>query len=303
MSKSIYDSKSKPSYSRTRPNTTGIDEAENNEDPSSYVSPLAFKSVSRPSKYAPPALTLEQETELEDYIAETSQQDENELYNYNTYKLGTLTCLVLDLDETLIHTWKRDDPRLQKKAKTEASDRYYEFKLDDDYLYWGVLRPDVADFLKYAFRKFDIVGIWTAATADYANEIKNRLEQESEFNFHFVWSREMCTLVKGEYIKPLARLFSSFPDIDPDNTVMLDDKRTIAVYNPRNLLQIQPYDPKDPLNNDVAMTAGIAIFRNMFNVKRKEGISLRNQDKSKPNWGGIGSHRDTTKSIKVVKDY
>lgn len=303
MIKGDYNSKSKPSYSRTRPNVTGIDENSDNEDSTSYTSPLSFKSTSKRTKYAPPPLSLEQETELEDYIAEESERNENIIYNKNVYKKGTLTCLVLDLDETLIHTWKRDDPRLQKKAKTQAPDRYYEFKLDDNYLYWGVTRPDVADFLKYDFRHFDIVGIWTAATSDYAEEIKKRLEELSGYKFHFVWSRDMCTLVKGEYIKPLARLFSEFPDIDPDNTLMLDDKRTIAVYNPKNLLQIQPYDPKDPLNNDVAMTAGIAIFRNMFKIKKEDGISLRAQDKSKPRWGGIGSHRETEKSIKVVKDY
>lgn len=287
MDTSIYNSKSKPSYSRTRPNTTGIDDDSDNDNPTSYISPLSFKSASKSRKYSPPPLTLQEETELEDYIAETSERDENVLYNKNVYKVGTLTCLVLDLDETLIHTWKRDDPKLMKKAETRAADRYYGFKLNDGYYYWGLLRPGVGEFLKTNFKRFDIVGIWTAATDDYADKIKERLEEECGYKFHFVWSREDCSLVKGEYIKPLARLFSKFPDIDPDNTIMLDDKRTIAVYNPKNLLQIHPYDPKDPLSNDVAMIAGMEIFTNMFLIKKTRGISLRDQDKSKPRWGGI----------------
>ena len=71
--------------------------------------------------------------------------------------------IVLDLDNTLVFTsnvWKNRCP-------------HYTFKLSG-IIYHIYLRPGIIDFLKYIFTYYE-VGVWTAATRDYASCILQRL--------------------------------------------------------------------------------------------------------------------------------
>lgn len=247
----------------------------------SFISSKSFKSKGK-NKYSPAPDSIVEETILNDVEDDGNDENTSSLIKQNPAKRGILTLILFDLDETLVHTAKEDDPKLQRKAKREAEDRYYEFMLDEE-LYWGVVRPHVERMIKTAFREADVVGVWTAGTNDYAKEIVKRVFPES-FHPHFLWSREQCLFVRGEYIKPLERVYSEFPDIDRENSILFDDKKVVAKYNPDNLAQIPAYSPKDPTSKDNAMTAGAAIIRNMMRTKERRGISLKEQNKSNLRW-------------------
>lgn len=190
---------------------------------------------------------------------------------------GILTCLVLDLDETLVHTsdagiaeMKRTKDILQDNRQF---DRYYEFKLEGR-TFWGIKRPYYTSFLRWSRSQFDIIAIWTAGEADYAAEIVNVLFKEDRPDI--VWSRNNCVYANGIYYKPMDTFFNAFPEIDRDNTVIIDDRADIAEFNEDILIEIPKYKPVKPLLFDNALISTLAYLRDSFS----SGQKLRFIDKS-----------------------
>lgn len=189
---------------------------------------------------------------------------------------GTLTCIVLDLDETLVNTRKSASERIAviKALKQRGeSDRYYEFKLDGA-LYWGVKRPYVPFFTSWCFDAFDVVGVWTAAERSYADAVVASVFQEQRP--HFVWAREQCGTNRGMYYKPMSSLFTAFPDLDAENSIILDDRVDVAKYNLPLLLEIPSFDYRNPLTYDRVLVVALAFLRDAL----ASGVPLRNVDKS-----------------------
>jgi hypothetical protein len=194
---------------------------------------------------------------------------------------GTLTCVILDLDETLINTrrGKAEMNSIQTALKDRGEiDRYYEFTLEG-VRYRGVKRSYYRYCIDWLFANIDVIGVWTAAEADYAREVVKVLFPKTN-QPHFVWSRDECVESKGLYYKPLASLYAAFPDLDRDNTIIVDDRRDIAVYNPDSLLEIPAYNYKNPLTYDRALVVVVEFFRDALN----SGISFRSIDKTRVIW-------------------
>lgn len=78
--------------------------------------------------------------------------------------------IVLDLDETLLHTYRED---------TSGDDVDYVIFAKDgsSCLLAGTLRPGALDFLKWAASIFEVV-VWTAGREDYASMVRNCLDPE-----------------------------------------------------------------------------------------------------------------------------
>ncbi len=177
---------------------------------------------------------------------------------------GNLKCIVLDLDETLINTRSGKAERLvvQKALRERGeTDRYYEFKLGNQ-IYWGVKRAYYAYFLAWAFSTFDIVGVWTAAEFDYATAVIDATFPEQP---HFIWSRDDCVKSSGLFYKPLSKLFSRFPQLDIDNTIIVDDRSDIAQYNPSMLVEVPAFNYKNPLTYDRTLIVLLTKIRDWLN--------------------------------------
>ena len=91
--------------------------------------------------------------------------------------------LVLDLDETLVHTWELAD------MNQYARERPPDIVLEDGMR--SFKRPGVEEFLASCFVKFKAVGLWTAGTLPYALDLLPHLCELDDFAF--VWGRERCT--------------------------------------------------------------------------------------------------------------
>jgi len=89
--------------------------------------------------------------------------------------------LVLDLDETLVHT--------VPEFELEDLEHDPHFEIPGGYAVYR--RPGVQEFLVECFRKFREVAVWTAGTRDYAFEVLPHLYDPDDFTF--VWGRERCT--------------------------------------------------------------------------------------------------------------
>lgn len=143
--------------------------------------------------------------------------------------------LILDLDETLIRV-----------STTPIKDYDFTFTLQS-IKYYGRKRPNLDLFLTFAFRRFQTVSIWTAATAEYARKVLNHImTAEQRRKIAFLRTRRDLEGAPGSYYKPLKKIFST-PNarklgMNPRNTIMIDDRDDVLRDNPGNGIKIPPWN-------------------------------------------------------------
>lgn len=192
---------------------------------------------------------------------------------YNSKSLTNLN-LVLDLDETLVHTMdddgvKSDKDILLELEKThprsiEIRDRLLKAVSTDigvkrgygsKYRFCSVLRPHLEEFLKFCFEYFRVVSVWSAGQRGYVEAVVRHIFMGVQ-DPDFVFSRdELVTTYKGSYEKPLMHLRDLHPLAEkyftPQNTLVLDDNyRTFIKVNPDNAVEIPVYSP-EPTFEDI----------------------------------------------------
>lgn len=148
--------------------------------------------------------------------------------------------IILDLDQTLISAIEPDKvPLLPKK-----SHKIHSSNMDDDYVVYH--RPHLQELLDFLFANFN-VGIWTAATQDYALFIVKEiiLKNHPERVLDFVLSDQQCELADEMYgcIKDL-RLIWDYLKIQgykKDNTFILDDNGDVFLTQLNHALPITPF--------------------------------------------------------------
>jgi CTD small phosphatase-like protein 2 len=85
----------------------------------------------------------------------------------------TCSLLVLDLDETLLHTYR--EPTSNVNDYWDAD--YVVYAKDRRSCLAGILRPGVTEFLVWASGIFEVV-VWTAGHDDYAQMVCKLLDPE-----------------------------------------------------------------------------------------------------------------------------
>lgn len=99
---------------------------------------------------------------------------------YGKLKLSNKPLLILDLDETLIHS--------DLDMKWSAHDFY--IKTEDDSVIPINIRPYLFEFLEFCNINFDII-IYTASCKDYADPVIDFIEKEKSY-FKYRFYREHC---------------------------------------------------------------------------------------------------------------
>lgn len=183
-----------------------------------------------------------------------------------TYRSLTNKCIVLDIDETLVHT--TDDIAAYKKLKimdnpehVHLRDRVYnmEIAMDDGEIYkcWGVVRPHVYEFLEFCFSYFKIVAIWSAGQKEYVDAIVSFLFRDLP-RPHIIYSFDDCEIYNKKdkiLFKPLSKLTSKSPmrnKMDLKNTMIIDDNEDTFRANIDNAIHIPKYKPKKTIQSITA---------------------------------------------------
>jgi CTD nuclear envelope phosphatase 1 len=154
--------------------------------------------------------------------------------------------LILDLDETLIHS--------MSKGGRMSSGHMVEVRLNTaslgmggqgsvgqhPILYWVNKRPYCDEFLRRVVKWFNLV-IFTASVQEYADPVIDWLESERKF-FSARYYRQHCTYRQGAYIKDLS---SVEPDLS--NVLILDNSPLSYLFHEDNAIPIQGWinDPTD----------------------------------------------------------
>lgn len=186
----------------------------------------------------------------------------------------TNKCLVLDLDETLVHSngEREIDPMkiledlqiLTDPRNYDLRERTYKVKMEDvmnkrgegaKMEIWGVFRPHVKEFLINCFKYFKIVIIWSAGLKNYVHAIVDRLFADVGHRPHIIWTRDdIETLHNKTLIKPLNKLIEKVPGLNKymslENTFIIDDRSSVFHdSNPDNGIQIPAYNPSSNLKS------------------------------------------------------
>lgn len=111
-----------------------------------------------------------------------------------TSSLKGKNTLILDLDETLIHS-----------SFTEVdSDILLSIEVNNQHFNVYVLkRPGVDEFLQKCYKAFEVV-VFTASLSNYADPLLDILDPNRQISFRLF--RESCSFCNGGYVKDLTKL-------------------------------------------------------------------------------------------------
>lgn len=147
--------------------------------------------------------------------------------------------LVLDLDETLVHTFEDMNSAGEFSELIEHDEakmaNFYSIDFPGGDTMFGYIRPFADYFLDVAFNEFESVGVWSAGTKFYVEMIVKIVFKDRPLKF--VMSRSDCDelRVKTEDIpcrfKPLANIYKDHPGHTPSNTLIVDDRRDVCALN------------------------------------------------------------------------
>lgn len=143
--------------------------------------------------------------------------------------------LVLDLDETLIHS--------QSRGSKFSAGHMVEVKLQNQLatLYFVNKRPFCDEFLRSVSQWYNLI-VFTASVQAYADPMIDWLEREGKY-FSQRFYRQHCTQTSnGSYVKDLSRI-----DTDLSSMIIIDNSPVSYSMHPKNAIAIEGWisDPSD----------------------------------------------------------
>lgn len=135
--------------------------------------------------------------------------------------LGRKT-LVLDLDETLVHSSFKPLPNTDFQIEVEIDGTVHPV--------YVAKRPFVDEFLRRMGELFEVV-VFTASLAKYADPVMDRLDPHRVVAARLF--REHCSNHQGVYVKDLSKLGRLLKD-----TIIVDNSPTSYLFHPENAVPI-----------------------------------------------------------------
>ncbi|CED82022.1 protein phosphatase [Phaffia rhodozyma] len=148
-------------------------------------------------------------------------------------------CLVLDLDETLLHSSFKMIPHADYIVPVEIESQVHNV--------YVIKRPGVDNFLKKMGEVYEVV-VFTASLSKYADPVLDILD------IHHVVAhrlfRESCYNHKGNYVKDLSQLGRPI-----EETIIIDNSPASYLFHPNNAVPVSTWfnDPHDSELSDLVM--------------------------------------------------
>ena len=163
----------------------------------------------------------------------------NRSYKLNSKKLLlppkphnlTKKTLILDLDETLVHS---------SFTPFEKNDIVLEVDIEGViYNIYVLVRPEAELFIKTVSQFYELV-IFTASISKYASPLLDILDKEKNIKYRLY--RDQCTFINGIYIKDLKKCNRSLKDL-----IIVDNSPIAYTFDSDNGLPIKTWidDPDD----------------------------------------------------------
>lgn len=167
--------------------------------------------------------------------------------NSNISKVKNGKHLIMDLDETLVHTFEPRDnfDQFYEELTPEQKSRIYVLRFPNGDVLSGYVRPFAEEFLKTAFDEFETVSVWSAGTKNYVDMIVDVVFKDQRP--HFIMSRTDCNELKLKdentacRFKPLEVVYHRHPTHNESNTIIVDDRHDICKLNCMNNIRIPEF--------------------------------------------------------------
>lgn len=137
-------------------------------------------------------------------------------------------CLVIDLDETLVHS---------SFKPIENADFIVPVEIDGTlHKVYVLKRPHVDEFLKKMGQLYECV-LFTASLAKYADPVADLLDKDNIFKARLF--RESCAFYRGNYVKDLSRLGR-----DLNRVIIVDNSPASYIFHPDNAVSTPTHYPR-----------------------------------------------------------
>ncbi|KAH9942434.1 NIF-domain-containing protein [Epithele typhae] len=140
-------------------------------------------------------------------------------------------CLVLDLDETLVHSSFKSIQQADYVVPVEIEYHWHNV--------YVIKRPGVDNFLKKMGEIYEIV-VFTASLSKYADPVLDKLDVHRVVSHRLF--RESCYNHRGNYVKDLSQLGRPISD-----TIIIDNSPASYIFHPNNAVPVSSWfnDPHD----------------------------------------------------------
>ncbi len=140
-------------------------------------------------------------------------------------------CLVLDLDETLVHSSFQPVPQANYVIPVNIDGTIHNV--------YVIKRPGVDSFMHQVSEHYEVV-IYTASLSKYADPLLDKLDIHKVIKKRLF--RENCVLHDGHYVKDLSLL-----NRDIKNTIIVDNSPASYKFHPENAIDCSSFfdDPND----------------------------------------------------------
>ncbi|CAL8322280.1 CTD small phosphatase-like protein isoform X2 [Gadus morhua] len=134
-------------------------------------------------------------------------------------------CVVIDLDETLVHSSFKPISNADFIVPVEIDGTVHQV--------YVLKRPHVDEFLQRMGELFECV-LFTASLAKYADPVADLLDQWGVFRARLF--RESCVFHRGNYVKDLSRLGRELASV-----IIVDNSPASYIFHPENAVPVQSW--------------------------------------------------------------
>ncbi|KAG8830791.1 hypothetical protein FRC17_004249, partial [Serendipita sp. 399] len=157
-------------------------------------------------------------------------------------------CLVLDMDETLLHSSFKLMPQHDFTVPVEI-----EWQWHNAYV---LKRPGVEEFLRRMGELYEVI-VYTASVSKYADPVLDKVDVHKAVSYRLF--RESCYNHRGNYVKDLSMLGRPL-----DTCIILDNSPASYLFHPNNAVPVTTWF-NDPL--DTELTDLIGFLTDLANVE------------------------------------
>ncbi|TQV96874.1 hypothetical protein V2A60_000491 [Cordyceps javanica] len=134
-------------------------------------------------------------------------------------------CLVLDLDETLVHSSFKILHQADFTIPVEIEGNYHNV--------YVIKRPGVDEFMKRVGELYEVV-VFTASVSKYGDPLLDQLDIHNVV--HHRLFRESCYNHQGNYVKDLSQVGRDLKD-----TIIIDNSPTSYIFHPQHAVPISSW--------------------------------------------------------------
>ncbi|KAF5355011.1 hypothetical protein D9756_005223 [Leucocoprinus leucothites] len=162
-------------------------------------------------------------------------------------------CLILDLDETLVHSSFKSIQQADYVVPVEIEYHWHNV--------YVIKRPGVDNFLKKMGEIYEVV-VFTASLSKYADPVLDKLDIHKVVAHRLF--RESCYNHRGNYVKDLSQLGRPITD-----TIILDNSPASYIFHPNNAVPVSSWF-NDP--HDTELTDLVPFLADLSSVDDVRGV-------------------------------